>query len=181
MARPTAPPAPRIIGIAYDSMNRVVVDKGMLPAARSCAARTGIDYTLRRAGPAGDRDQDQGYERGLDLDQRTRTGQGEWVTKISATTRAATYVYRSDGRAQRGMDRARHLRSGGGRRRSSPAFRSCAASYAYDAMRRVTSQTDWLGNGTNAGYDRTVSYNAKGQIATDDRTSTKRLNDIFTS
>ena len=42
------------------------------------------------------------------------------------------------------------------------------------------SQIDWLGNGTNAGYHRTITYNAKGQIATE-YTSTKRGNDTFTA
>jgi hypothetical protein len=34
-------------------------------------------------------------------------------------------------------------------------------------MGRMTRQIDWLGNGSNAAYDRTIGYNAKGQITTD--------------
>jgi YD repeat-containing protein len=41
------------------------------------------------------------------------------------------------------------------------------ASYSYDAMGRLTRQQDWLGNGTDAGYDRQVVYNAKGQITSE--------------
>jgi hypothetical protein len=31
-------------------------------------------------------------------------------------------------------------------------------------MGRVTRQYDWIGNGSNAGYDRQVFYNDKGQV-----------------
>jgi hypothetical protein len=47
-------------------------------------------------------------------------------------------------------------------------------------MGRLTHQVDWLGNGANAGYDRTITYNNKGQIYTDTAV-TKRGNDAFTA
>ncbi|HEX8222848.1 MAG TPA: LysM peptidoglycan-binding domain-containing protein [Allosphingosinicella sp.] len=45
-----------------------------------------------------------------------------------------------------------------------PAYAQLRASYTNDLMGRVTRQIDWLGDGTSAGYDRTVTYNAKGQV-----------------
>ena len=45
-----------------------------------------------------------------------------------------------------------------------PAYAALKASYTNDLMGRVTRQIDWLGDGANAAYDRTVTLNAKGQV-----------------
>jgi YD repeat-containing protein len=45
-----------------------------------------------------------------------------------------------------------------------PAYAALRASYTNDLMGRVIQQIDWLGDGTNAGYNRSVTYNGKGQV-----------------
>ncbi|WP_135212625.1 HNH endonuclease [Vitreimonas flagellata] len=52
------------------------------------------------------------------------------------------------------------------------------AAYAYDAMGRLTSQTDYDQNGTTVLYSRVATYNAKSQITTD-TTNTKRGNVVY--
>ncbi len=54
------------------------------------------------------------------------------------------------------------------------------ATFAYDAMGRLTRQQDWTGNGTGVAYDRQLSYNAKGQVHYE-TTAQKQGNDTFTS
>src|ERR1044072_356491 len=54
------------------------------------------------------------------------------------------------------------------------------SSSSYDAMGRQTHQVDWLGAGSNSAFDRTVTYNASGQVATE-TTVTKQWNSNFTS
>ncbi|MEA3064796.1 MAG: hypothetical protein QOJ27_1242, partial [Sphingomonadales bacterium] len=48
-----------------------------------------------------------------------------------------------------------------------PATGALRASYTYDSMGRLTHQVDWLGDGTNAAYDRTVTLNGKGQVTSE--------------
>ena len=45
---------------------------------------------------------------------------------------------------------------------AAPAYAALRASYTNDLMGRVTRQIDWLGDGTNAGYDRTVTLQRQG-------------------
>jgi trimeric autotransporter adhesin len=55
-----------------------------------------------------------------------------------------------------------------------PATGDLKSSFTYDAMGRQTRQIDYLRNGTNVGYDHSVTYNAKGQV-TNETTTTKHL------
>jgi YD repeat-containing protein len=47
---------------------------------------------------------------------------------------------------------------------AAPAYAALRANYTNDLMGRVTRQIDWQYDGSSAAYDRTVTYNAKGQV-----------------
>ncbi len=61
-----------------------------------------------------------------------------------------------------------------------PAYAQLRASYTNDLMGRVTHQIDWLGDGAYAGYDRSVTYNAKGQVTNETVVSKQGADTITT-
>ncbi|MEA3065957.1 MAG: trimeric autotransporter adhesin, partial [Sphingomonadales bacterium] len=61
-----------------------------------------------------------------------------------------------------------------------PAYAALRASFTYDLLGRQTHQVDWLGDGTSAAYDRTSSYNSKGQVFSE-TTINRQGSDTITS
>ncbi|HYD38919.1 MAG TPA: LysM peptidoglycan-binding domain-containing protein, partial [Allosphingosinicella sp.] len=47
------------------------------------------------------------------------------------------------------------------------AYAALKATHTHDQLGRLTRQVDWLSDGSNAAYDRTVTYNEKGQVASE--------------
>jgi hypothetical protein len=97
--------------------------------------------------------------------------------------RVETYAYRHDGAleavsiAQSGAT----VNSDGTVTVSAPpAIGALKASFTYDAMGRLKRQIDWLADGADAGYDRTLTYNAKGQV-TGETVITKQGSSTFRS
>ncbi len=160
---------------SFDSMNRVVVDQGFRSGSTIAPGAAGTLYSYDVAGRRATATTIRQQQYWILINEST--GQGHWVTKNLNNTE--TFVYRSDGALSEvwiALD-TYDPEVGGGPQPGVPQLR---ASYGYDNMQRVTSQTDWIGNGTNAGYQRTVSYNAKGQIGSE-YSYTKRVNDIYTA
>lgn len=156
----------------YDAMNRVVTEKGKLSGGAITRGNGGTEYLYNAAG------------------ERVRAVSTEinyTYTPIILTffdTIHENYTYNADG----SLIEVRIARSDtyevtGGVITGIPptAPGDVRSNFTYDAMGRLTRQTDWLGNGTNAGYDRyNIVYNAKGQI-TSETTATKQGADTWVS
>ncbi|QNA86661.1 LysM peptidoglycan-binding domain-containing protein [Sphingomonas sp. So64.6b] len=141
----------------YDVMNRVVTAKGILQAGAIVRGTTGSDYMYDAAG--------QQVQR---LTSASRSGYYNdpfggysFPYDYQADIRE-TYAYNAAGSlatvslAESGYD----IYSGPSPIPTTDTLRS---TYTYDAMGRVLNQVDYT-SGSTTGYQRTVTYNAKGQI-----------------
>ncbi|HYD39126.1 MAG TPA: LysM peptidoglycan-binding domain-containing protein [Allosphingosinicella sp.] len=172
----------------YDSMNRMVT-KGALSGGQIVRGYGGADYLYDKAG------------------QRvsaSRTAQGEaWVydpyyyyDPFDPYNSGGQYIlvyYDLETREDYTYDNGGVLTSvriaqggytenGDGTVTPTPAptYAALRASFTNDLMGRVTRQIDWLGDGANAGYDRTVTYNGKGQV-TNETVINKQGSDTITT
>ena len=169
----------------YDAMNRVVTAKGMVWQGHIYRGYNGTEYAYDHAG------------------QRVRTTRtvqayaslvNPWYDPWDPNSQP--YIdtwYDAEQREDHGFDGAGNLSTvriaqsgyndnGNGTLTVTPPplIGDLKASYFYDDMGRLTRQADWLGNGTNAAYDRNVYYNDKSQIYYE-TVATKQGNDIYTN
>jgi YD repeat-containing protein len=171
----------------YDALNRVVTAKGILSGGQIVRGTTGTDYLYNQAG-----------ER-----IRATTTTTAWATIYDPYyywdpyygygNQYMTVPYDADTREDYTYDAAGNLSTvrvaqsgyydnGDGTLTVTPpaATGDLKGSYTFDTLGRMTHQVDWLYNGTNAGYDRTVVYNSKGQV-TSETVVTKRGADTHTN
>ncbi len=182
----------------YDSMNRVVTDKGALAGGVIVG---GTRYTYDPAG-----------RRVTSTTSVTRTAK-LWKYQKNTFVRYATeypYVYEDNGggtfsyidynftSAQvetYNYDSNGHLASVSIAVQSLPYYDVWGtnnpqpgplgapvirAVYSHDAMGRTTAQSDYLEDGSTIAYSRTVAYNSKGQVASE-TTNTRQGTDTWTS
>ena len=187
----------------YDSMNRVVTDKGMLSGTAGASGTVivrgtqgiGIDYLYDKAG------QRVKASRSLTIESQEQifvfndpsipnqfpqdgiNGHYETQTVFYPGVRHEQYSYTAAG----ALETVRIAQSGyqqtfptGYVVTDPPATGALKGSYTYDAMGRLTRQIDWIGDGANAAYDRQVTYNAKGQ-ATGETVASKQGSATITS
>jgi YD repeat-containing protein len=168
----------------FDSMNRVVT-KGTLSAGQIVRGNGGIDYLYNQAG---------------ERIRATRTTTA-WATIYDpygwdpyyGGSQYMTVPYDAETREDYTYDAGGNLSAvyvaqsgyydnwdGTLTVTPPPATGDLKGSYTYDTMGRLTRQIDWLYNGSNAGYDRTVTYNGKGQIASE-TVVTKRGSETHTN
>jgi YD repeat-containing protein len=150
----------------YDSMNRLVT-KGSLAGGQIVRGYGGADYLYDKAGqrvsstrttqgeayvynPYWDPYYGNPYEL-VYYDQQTREDYTFDNGGVLTSVRIAQGSYTDNG-------------DGTVTPTAPPAYAALRASFTNDLLGRVTRQIDWLGDGTNAAYDRTVSYNGKGQV-----------------
>jgi YD repeat-containing protein len=162
----------------YDSMNRVTLAKGQMAGGQIVPGANGVEYLYDGAG------------------QRVRatriTGQYVTVWEYDGYTTLyydaredETYGYDVDGHltsvsiATQGYD-------DNGDGTLTPGAMSpdiLKARFGYDAMGRQTTQTDYLYNGNSNGtaaWQRTTTYNARGQV-TNESTAQRQGNDTITT
>jgi len=152
----------------YDALHRVVVDKGTLSGSQIVL---GTRLTYDAAGQRVTSTQtvtenrqelwwhDQWGVPQYPVDWDPEGGWGwtkQWILVPYNANRAEHYDYRADGALTQ-------VRIG-----DNGATPQLKATFVYDAMGRLTRQTDWIGNGTNAAYDRySIVYNAAGQVVSE--------------
>jgi YD repeat-containing protein len=169
----------------YDAMNRVVTDKGTLSGGAIVRSYTGTDYSYDQAG------------------QRVRASRtvGTWGSVANPwydpydpySDPYISQYYDAEQREDYSYDTAGNLSgvrvgqsgyydNGDGTLTVTPppATGDLKASYSYDTMGRLTRQIDWLWNGTNAGFDRSIFYNGKGQDYSE-TVITKQGSDTYTN
>jgi YD repeat-containing protein len=171
----------------YDALNRVVTAKGILSGGQIVRGTTGVDYLYDQAGqrvrttrtttawatiydPYGYYDPYYGYGSqyiSVPYDADTREDYTFDAAGNLATVRVAQSGYTDNGDGTLTVT-------------PPPATGELKGSYTFDLLGRMTRQIDWLYNGTNAGYDRSVVYNTKGQ-ATSETIVTKRGADTHTN
>ncbi|HEX8623379.1 MAG TPA: LysM peptidoglycan-binding domain-containing protein [Allosphingosinicella sp.] len=170
----------------YDSMNRVVT-KGMLSGGQIVRGNGGVDYLYNQAG---------------ERIRATKTTTAwatiydpyaYWDPYYGYGNQYITVPYDADSREDYTFDAAGALATvriaqsgyydnGDGTLTVTPppATGALRASYTHDLMGRMTHQVDWLGDGTYAAFDRTVTYNTKGQV-TNETVVQKQGGDTITS
>ncbi|HEX8225714.1 MAG TPA: polymorphic toxin-type HINT domain-containing protein [Allosphingosinicella sp.] len=169
----------------YDALNRVVTAKGILSGGQIVRGTGGVDYLYDQAG------------------QRIRTTRTTtaWASIYDpygwdpyyGGNQYISVPYDADTREDYTFDAAGNLSTvrsaqsgytdnGDGTLTVTPpaATGDLKASYTFDLLGRMTRQIDWLYNGTNAGYDRSVVYNTKGQV-TSETVVTKRGSETHTN
>jgi YD repeat-containing protein len=171
----------------YDAMNRVVTAKGVLSGGQIVRGTTGVDYLYDQAGQRA-------------RATRTTTAWATiydpyyyWDPYYGYGNQYMTVPYDADTREDYTYDAAGNLSTvrvaqsgyydnGDGTLTVTPpaATGDLKGSYTFDTLGRMTHQVDWLYNGTNAGYDRTVAYNTKGQV-TSETVVTKRGSETHTN
>ena len=152
----------------YDSVNRLVT-KGELSGGQIVRGSSGVDYLYDKAGQrvrATRTAQAEAYAYNPYYDPYYGYGNPYLLIYYDADTRE-DYTYDTGGvlsavRIAQGSYIDNY--DGTVTPTAAPAYGSLRASYTNDLLGRVTRQIDWLGDGTNAAYDRTVSYNGKGQV-----------------
>ncbi len=157
----------------YDAMNRVVT-KGTLAGGQIVRGNGGVDYLYNQAGeriratktttawatiydPYYYYDPYYGYGNPyltVPYDADSREDYTYDAAGALATVRIAQSGYYDNGDGTLTVT-------------PPPATGALRASYTHDLMGRMTRQIDWLGDGTNAAYDRTVTLNGKGQVVSE--------------
>ncbi|WHU04984.1 LysM peptidoglycan-binding domain-containing protein [Sphingomonas sp. NIBR02145] len=157
----------------YDSMNRVVTSKGQ-QSGGVVRGYQGVDLAYNAAG-----------ERVQSTRTVTAYGQVYWEyydPNMYGGWGGYNYGYQdvpyeADSREDYGYDADGHLSTvriaqsgyydngdGTVTVTSPPGTGALKANYYYDGMGRLYHQIDWLGDGNTAAYDRTLTYNDKGQV-----------------
>ena len=167
----------------YDAMNRVVT-KGTLSGGQIVRNGGGVDYLYNQAG-----------ER-----IRATSTTTQWASIYDPYnwdpyygSQYMTVPYEADSREDYAYDAGGNLSTvhvaqsgyydnwdGTLTVTPPPATGELKGSYTFDTLGRLTRQIDWLYNGSNAGYDRTIAYNVKGQV-TSETVITKRGSDTHTN
>ncbi|HEX8620555.1 MAG TPA: LysM peptidoglycan-binding domain-containing protein [Allosphingosinicella sp.] len=171
----------------YDSMNRLVT-KGSLVGGQIVRGTTGADYFYDKAGQRVSalrttQDWATVYDPYYYYDPYYGYGNPYVTVAYDAEVRE-DYTYDGNGAltsvriAQGG-----YTDNGDGTvtPNAAPAYAALKASFTNDLMGRVTRQIDWLGDGANAGYDRSVTLNAKGQVTNETVVSKQGADTISTS
>ncbi|HEV2817243.1 MAG TPA: LysM peptidoglycan-binding domain-containing protein, partial [Allosphingosinicella sp.] len=173
----------------YDNMNRVTVEKGVLSGGQIVGGivygydfagrRATVTQTISRSKPLSKYIPSLGNHTPRYYDEHANIivpddGGGTWssVNWTFSATEVETYVYTADGYLSTVSIAVQDLAATGDFGTTNPHADTIGASqlrssHTYDAMGRETRQIDWIGNGADAAYDRTVTYNAKGQVATE--------------
>jgi YD repeat-containing protein len=173
----------------YDSMNRVTVEKGVLSGGQivggiaysydAAGRRATVTQTITRTKPLSKYIPALGNHTPRYYDEHANIvvpddGTGAWsnVTWTFSATEVETYGYTADGYLSTVSIAVQDLAATGDYGTTNPHADTIGASqlrssHSYDAMGRETRQIDWIGNGTDAAFDRTVTYNAKGQVETE--------------
>jgi len=157
------------IWYSYDSLNRLVT-KGVLAGGQVVRGVGGVDYLYDKAGqrmsatrsaPGTATVNNPWYEPGeswrgprtfpVDYTQSRREDYTYDLGGALETVRIAEGGYTDNG-------------DGTATPTAPPAYARLRASYTNDLMGRVIRQIDYVGDGTDAAYDRSVLINAKGQI-----------------
>ena len=139
----------------YDAQNHVLIEKGTLIFNQNTN-----EYMIVPMGPNGAIISDAvpysydaaGQRKTTSYITASASGSGTYVPNITYNSNLDTYNYNPDGTLQ-SVD----ITTNGTTRRAA----------TYDAMGRLTRQRDWDGDGTNASYDKAITYNAKGQAESD--------------
>jgi len=177
----------------YDNMNRVTVEKGVLSGGQivggiiygydAAGRRATVTQTISRSKPLSKYIPSLGNHTPRYYDEHANIivpddGGGTWsnVNWTFSATEVETYGYTADGYLSTVSIAVQDLAATGDFGTTNPHADTIGASqlrssHSYDAMGRETRQIDWIGNGTDAAYDRTVTYNAKGQVATENTIS----------
>jgi YD repeat-containing protein len=154
----------------YDGMNRLVT-RGALAGGQIVRGNGGVDYLYNQAGerirathtttawasiydPNGYWDPYYGWQYqyiSVPYDADSREDYTYDAAGALATVRIAESGYYDNGDGTLTVT-------------PPPATGALRATYTHDLMGRLTHQVDWLGDGTNAAYDRNVTYNGKGQV-----------------
>lgn len=160
----------------YDTMNRLVMDRGMLSGGVIVRNAFDSNSKLIAYDKAGRRTDVQS----LEYIPGAYIYEFGWFPGMSNEQREI-YSYDAAGRlAQVDLSKGAVVADGGGIPPAAPTTGTKRAAYIYDAMGRMTSQIDYEADGITAAYDRAITYNAKNQISTD-TTVTKRGSDSFLS
>ncbi|HYD37424.1 MAG TPA: hypothetical protein VEA60_07410, partial [Allosphingosinicella sp.] len=141
----------------YDAMDRVVSAKG-------------VDYTYDSAGQRKTAARTERVAVQILVDESIPS----YRTVYYDLDTLETYNYRADGALLDVRIAADQVDEGSGTVTAGSS--QLRASYTSDALGRLTRQIDWLGNGTDAAYDRRIVYNAKGQ-AESEELSNKQYSD----
>jgi YD repeat-containing protein len=165
----------------YDSMNRLVIDRGVLSGStiqRSITTTASKEILYDKAGrrtnvlstlyTPGMYNEYIGYLPGTYQDQReiyTYDAAGRLAQVDVALGEAAMEQY--TGTPPTTLPAA-------------PITGARRASYAYDGMGRLTSQKDYEADGNTVAYDRALTYNAKSQLVSE-IAITKRGTDLYKS
>jgi YD repeat-containing protein len=157
----------------YDSSNRVVTSKGVLQGSQIQRGYEGTDIAYDKSG------QRVSTTRTMpDTAWVWDPNAQDWSDPWNPTYGAWVPIgYDAEVREQYGYDAGGYLatvriaRSGYSDNGDGtitvlppPATGELKASHTHDVMGRLTRQIDWLSDGANAAYDRTISYNGKGQV-----------------
>ena len=172
----------------YDAMNRVVTADGLLSNGTIVRGTQGIDYLYDQAGQrvratrtvrATGTVANPNYDPNLPEDPFNRPT----LQRLYDSERREDYGYNSAGAlSEVRLAQGGYYDDGNGNPVPTPppAVGALRGSFTYDLMGRLTRQIDWLGDGTNAAYDRSVWYNAKGQVDFE-TIVTKQGSDTFTT
>lgn len=167
---------------AYDALNRMVVAEGALVSGVIARGSSGTSISYDQAGRRISASHDETLQAQIqNQDFGDGINKNPYIYVQYNGEVREDYTYQADGT----LSSVRIAKSGYEDNfdgtitvNGPPATGALSASFTYDSLGRITHQTDWLGDGTNASYDRLVTYNAKGQI-TFDSVSTKQGSDIY--
>lgn len=174
---------------AFDSMNRLVIDKGSLSGG-AIVRGSGTSIAYNQAGERAYSQYGGAEVTRAGVWRRTAWGvhsywterdydDGATWTQVTLTAvgdRRETYDYDAAGRLSaikqqdamvtfaEGTSAVYAGALGGSRTRST---------FGYDGQGRLTSQSDYATNGTSAVFSRNLTYNAKGQLLNDDASTLK--------
>lgn len=177
----------------YDSMNRVVLDKGELVNGRIVRGANGISYEYDAAGQRAVQTKQASLSQGVW--QRTYNGQitywsyranlsGTWtfVNQSYTGDRRESFTYNGDGTIDQVFAAESRLVFADGSTSMAvgdPGPASLISDYSFDLMGRLTRQIDYQRNGA-VGYDRILRYNLQGQVQSEDVVS-RQGNDTLAS
>ncbi|NIJ36979.1 YD repeat-containing protein [Sphingopyxis panaciterrae] len=160
----------------YDSLNRLVTDRGMLSGTAGAAGTTIVRRKIEEdQGAAGSaRSQDIAYDQAGQRQSVTTTY--HWREAIADDGPKIIYLNHNETHVESyAYDDAGRLTSVN--KAIDGAAAQLKSSLSYDLMGRLTQQQDYggLGGGTYTGvsYSRSIVYNAKGQVTSDDVSSAR--------
>jgi YD repeat-containing protein len=182
----------------YDAMNRVVTANGILSGGQIVRGYSGNDYLYDKAGQRVSSSRTvQAWATIVNPDYNPG-GPGPYpyepyepyepypepyITVTYDAEQREDYAYYGNGTLRTvrvGQSGYEDNQDGTLTVTAPPATGALKGSYTYDTLGRLTRQIDWLGNGANAAYDRTLHYNGKGQVYSE-TVATKQGSDTYTN